>query len=101
MVRDDLKIAVSTAVRECRLMRKKVTYDAIPLEIIPGKSENIAITVSPVMDKKGERTDYTAVIFVRGKRDLTLPVKGDIIQVNRGMPESGMELSHQRRTTLW
>lgn len=76
MVREDLKIPVSTVIRESRLQSKKVTYDSIPVEIVSGKPEIIAITASPVLDKRGEYTDYTAVIFIRENRSFT----GDIRQ---------------------
>ena len=69
MLREDLKIPVSTAVRECRLQMKKITYDQVPVELIPGKPEVIAVSASPVLDKRGERTDYTAVVFIRGNRE--------------------------------
>lgn len=76
MVREDLKIPVSMVVQESRLNVKKVTYDSVPVEIEPGSPEIIAISASPVLDKRGERTDYTAVVFVRGSREFS----GDIRQ---------------------
>jgi two-component system CheB/CheR fusion protein len=75
MVREDLKIAVSTVVRESRLEMKKVTYESIPIEITPGRLETIAISASPVLDKRGERTDYTAVVFIREKREFAGDVR--------------------------
>lgn len=76
LVREDLKIAVSTVVRESRLQGKKVIYDSIPVEIEAGHPENIALSASPVLDRRGERTDYTAVVFIRGIRNF----EGDIRQ---------------------
>lgn len=93
MVREDLKIAVSTVVRECRLQMKKVTYDSIPLEIVPGRPEVIALSASPVLDKRGERTDYTAVLFIRGNREFS----GDIrhYQIDSAASQRIMNLENE------
>ena len=53
----------------------KLRYESIPIEITPGNSETIAISASPVLDKRGERTGYTAVVFIREKRAFTGDVR--------------------------
>ncbi len=74
LVRTDLKIAVSTALRESRSRNEKVTYDEIPVQI-DDEAEYITLVAQPIMDRTGEETGFTALAFIRGK----VPLQKDII----------------------
>lgn len=73
LVRTDLRIAVSTALRESRAINDKVVYDKIPVQI-DDSPEYISITAQPVFDRHGTPTGCTALTFLRGVRKL----QGDI-----------------------
>ena len=67
LLRNDLKIAVSTALRDARLTNEKVSYDAVPVKI-EEKPEYIAIVAQPILDRHGQKTNYMSIAFLRGKR---------------------------------
>ncbi len=75
LLRTDLRIAVSTALRESRKLREKVIYDNVPAQIgdVP---ENITLVAQPIFDRNGDNSGYMAVTFLRGHRKL----EGDIRQ---------------------
>lgn len=73
MIRTDLKIAVSTALREARKLRDKVTYSDVPVRI-DEQPEYLTVVAKPLLDRQGALTDYTALAFIREKRRL----EGDI-----------------------
>ena len=73
MVRNDLKIAVSTALREARIQEKRMIYDEVPVQI-DQNPEYISIVSEPVKDQHGQKTSFTALAFVREKR----PIEGDM-----------------------
>ena len=70
LIRNDLKIAVSTILRECRQRHEKVALDGIPVQI-DEEPEYISIVAQPIYDKHDSLTDFTAVAFLRGKRVVT------------------------------
>ncbi len=70
LIRNDLKIAVSTALREARKNNEKVAYDAVPVQI-DQEPEYISIVAEPIEDHHGQKTSFTAISFLRGKRELT------------------------------
>ena len=75
LLRTDLRIAVSTALRESRKLREKVIFDNVPVQI--GETpENITLVAQPIFDRNGDNSGYTAVSFLRGHRKL----EGDIRQ---------------------
>ncbi len=74
LLRDDLKIAVSTALRDSRTGSLKVSYDAVPVAI-DSEPEYISIVAQPIYDHHGAKTIYTAISFLRGKRDLENDMK--------------------------
>ncbi|MDO4620477.1 MAG: chemotaxis protein CheB [Lachnospiraceae bacterium] len=74
LLRTDLKIAVSTALRDARSTGTKVSYDAVPVQL-EGKPEYISIVAEPIMDRYGAATKFTAISFLRGKREVTDDMK--------------------------
>ena len=69
LIRNDLKIALSTILRESRQKHERVAYDSVPVQI-EEKPEYISIIAQPLADKHGEKTEFTAIAFIRGKREV-------------------------------
>ena len=69
LIRTDLKIAVSKALKEARESNARVTYDKIPVKITD-QPEYITIVATPVSDKLGDNTGMVAVSFIRENRPL-------------------------------
>ncbi|MEE1114384.1 MAG: chemotaxis protein CheB [Eubacterium sp.] len=65
LIRSDLKIAVSKALKEVRGTDKPVSYDRIPINT-DGGQEFITLAASPITDKLGEKTGIIALSFIRG-----------------------------------
>lgn len=65
LIRNDLKIAVSTVLKESRQEDARITYADVPVKI-DEEAEFITIVAQPVADNHGNKTGYTAVTFVRG-----------------------------------
>lgn len=74
LLRQDLKIAFSTALKKARVTGKRVAYDHIPVKL-DKEPENITVVALPVTDKTGAKTGYTAVAFIRSDRKVTGPVE--------------------------
>ncbi len=74
MIRTDLKIAVSTALRESRELQDRVAYDKIPV-LIDESVEYISIVAQPIYDNQATRTGYTAIAFLRGQRQVEKDMK--------------------------
>ncbi|WP_164130073.1 chemotaxis protein CheB [Sharpea azabuensis] len=70
LVRNDLKIAVSKALKEAREKQKRVAYDEVPV-LLEKNPEYISIVATPLTDKLGDRTSMTAIAFIREKRPVT------------------------------
>lgn len=64
LIRSDLKIAVSKALKESRESGKRVAYDHIPVKI-DEEPEYISLIAQPIFDKLGGTTDQTALAFIR------------------------------------
>ena len=73
LIRNDLKIAVSTVLKDSREKQERVGYVKIPV-LLEDTFENISIIAEPVKDKVGGYTGYTAIAFVRGNQ----PIEGDL-----------------------
>ena len=73
LLRNNLKIAVSTVLRDARQKDKRVIYDSVPV-LLDDEAEYISIVAQPILDRHGMKTNYTAISFLRGKREL----EGDI-----------------------
>lgn len=68
LIRADIKIALSTALKEARITGERKAYSDIPVEI-DGKAEFVSIVAYPISDNHGDKTDFTAVSFIR-RREL-------------------------------
>ncbi len=74
LLRSDLRIAVSTVLRDSRTSNETVSYDSVPVQI-EGNPEYISIVAQPIHDHQGAKTKYTSISFLRGKRDLAGNIK--------------------------
>lgn len=72
MIRDDLKIALSTALRDCRKEQGRVIYEKVPMKADEGVSY-ITIVAQPIYDEHGQKTNYDAVAFVKNE----MKIEGD------------------------
>lgn len=75
LIRNDIKIALSTVLKEARQTEERAAYNDVPVEF-EHKPEVISIVAQPINDEHGQKTDFTAVSFVRGRQELA----GDIRQ---------------------
>ena len=73
LIRDDLRIAVSKALKESRESRGRVAYDKIPVQI-GEKPEYISLVAQPISDKIGADTGVTAIAFLRSSQEQQKPV---------------------------
>ena len=64
LIRNDLKIPVSKALKESREKQALVAYDRIPVKI-GNDPEHISLVAQPITDKMGGDTGVTAVAFLR------------------------------------
>jgi len=96
LLRNDLKIAVSTALRDSRDSASKVSYDMVPVQL-EEKPEYISIIAQPIFDKHGQKTDYTAISFLRGKREIPGDMKQYQIDIAASQRISNLE--HELRVT--
>ena len=74
LIIDELKIAVSTALRESRKAHAKIIYDKIPVHL-ESTPEYITIVAQPMPDRLGSQTDYTSISFIRGAQKVDGEVK--------------------------
>ena len=75
LIRNDLKIAVSTALRDSRARNDRIIYDEVPVQL-DDAPEYISIVAQPIFDRHGQPANHTAISFVRGKRI----IEGDMKQ---------------------
>ena len=64
LLRDDLKIAVSTVLKNVRSTEQRSGYEKVPVQL-DGKPEYISIAAEPIRDYQGQKTGYVAVSFSR------------------------------------
>lgn len=69
LLRNDLKIAVSTVLRDARLANEKISYDSVPIKL-DEEPEYISIVAQPILDRHGQKTNFMAITFLRGKREI-------------------------------
>ncbi len=65
LLRNDLKIPVSTVLQNARTSGERAGYDKVPVKIGDTK-ETITIVADPIFERSGHQTDYIAVSFLRG-----------------------------------
>lgn len=68
LIREDLRIAVSKALKEARERKQRVAYDRIPVRI-GEEPEYISLVAQPINDKIGADTGVTAIAFLRGSQE--------------------------------
>jgi hypothetical protein len=73
LIREDLRIAVSKALKESRETRGRVAYDKIPVQI-GDTPEYIALVAQPISDKIGADTGVTAIAFLRSSQEPEKPL---------------------------
>ena len=73
LLRNDLKIAVSTVLRDSRREDRRVGYKDVPVQL-DSDPEYISIIAQPITDRHGQQTNHTAISFLRGNQ----PVPGDL-----------------------
>ncbi|MBR2189838.1 MAG: response regulator [Eubacterium sp.] len=96
LLRNDLKIAVSTVLRESRQEDARVSYDPVPVQI--GEApEYISIVAQPIQDRHGQKTNYTAVSFLRGIREIPGDMKE--YQIDTAAAQRISNLEHELRLT--
>ncbi len=93
MIRDDLKIALSSALRDCRMENTRVLYDKVPVSFSSGP-EYISITAQPIRDAKGQQTSYHSVTF---HRECQKTISGDFreYQVDKAASQQISDLEHE------
>ncbi len=64
LVRPELKIAVSKALKEAREKQERVAYEGIPV-MLDGSREAIALVAQPIRDRLGSDTGMTVLAFMR------------------------------------
>ena len=64
LVRPELKIAVSKALKESREKQERVAYEGIPVQL-EGKREMISLVGQPMRDRLGADTGMTVIAFLR------------------------------------
>ncbi len=74
LIRNDMKIALSTALKECRMSENRKAYSDVPVEI-NGKPEFISIVANPINDNHGQKTDFTAISFIRGQQEFNIDME--------------------------
>lgn len=64
LVRPELKIAVSKALKESRESQKRIAYEGIPVNF-EDKKELISLVAQPIKDRLGSDTGMTVIAFLR------------------------------------
>ena len=96
LIKTDLKIALSTALKESRGPEGHAAYNDVPVEI-DGKPEFISIVGNVMNDSHGQRTDFTAISFIRGNMDIPLDMKQYKIDIAASRRISDLE--HELKLT--
>ena len=96
LLRDDLKIAVSTVLRDSRIRNAKTGYKSIPVEI-EGNSEYISVIAQPILDRHGQDTSQTAISFLRGGQAVSDDLEQ--FQIDTASAQRISDLEHELRVT--
>ena len=96
LIRSDLKIAVSTILRDSRERDSQVCYDAVPVKL-EEEMEYVSVVAQPVQDQHGMKTNYTAIAFLRENRK----VEGDVqnYQIDTAASRRISDLEHELKVT--
>ncbi len=78
LIIDDLRIAVSKALKEARASHKTVTYDQVPVTL-DGRDFFITLTATPIDDNSRNKTNVYALSFIKeGSKATGTPQHFDI-----------------------
>ncbi len=80
MLTDDLKIAVSTALKAAREGNRRVAYDSVPVRGMQTTAD-VSLVVSPVAGHDNEGTHYFAILFLKRTQD-PVPEGAETYDVN-------------------
>lgn len=96
LLRSDLKIAVSTLLRDSREQDERVSYEAVPVQL-EEKPEYISVIAQPIRDRHGMKTTCTGIAFVREKREL----EGNVYeyQIDTAASRRISNLEHELKVT--
>ena len=96
LLRNDLKIPVSTVLRDSRNSGTKVGYYDVPIQTEHG-IDTISIVAQPIMDRHGQMTKHTAVSFLQP----SARTQGDLqqYQVDTAAAQRIANLEHELRLT--
>ncbi len=67
LIRTDLKIAISTLIKDSRANQSKIIYDSVPI-MLGDSVEKISIVAQPIYDRHDTLTEFTSVSFIRDNR---------------------------------
>ena len=98
LIRNDLKIALSTVMRDCRKQMQRVGYENVPVEI-DDTPETISIIAQPIRDNKGQRTGFLAIAFLRGRGGAALPEDLKEYHVDSAASQRISDLEHELKVT--
>ena len=98
LIRNDLKIALSTVMRDCREQMQRVGYENVPVEI-DDTPEAVSIIAQPIRDNKGQRTGFLAIAFLRGRGGATLPEDLKEYHVDSAASQRISDLEHELKVT--
>ncbi|MBQ9632000.1 MAG: response regulator, partial [Lachnospiraceae bacterium] len=96
LIRDDLKIALSTVLRDCRKKKQRVGYEHVPVQL-DEEPEYISIVAQPIRDNRGQPTNFDAIAFIRGSQK----VPGDMesYQIDNAASQRISDLEHELKMT--
>ena len=69
LIRNDLKIAVSTALKDARHKQTQVIYNEVP-DILGDQPGYVSMVAQPIYDRHGTPTEFVAISFIRESRKL-------------------------------
>ena len=69
LIRNDLKIALSTVLKDARANRERAGYDRVPVEI-DGSLRYMSLVALPIRDHGGDGTAFVAVAFLNDTVDI-------------------------------
>jgi two-component system CheB/CheR fusion protein len=78
---DELKIAVSTALKTARDENRRVTYDSVPVTVMK-KRTGVALVVSPVGSDADGAAEYHAVVFLE-RNSTALPENAEVYDIDK------------------
>ena len=96
LIRDDLKIAFSMALRDSREQQQLVRYDNVPVQL-DDSPEQISIVAQPVRDNHGQHISVDAVAFIRGS--LELPGDMQEYQIDSAASQRISDLEQELKVT--